>query len=287
MTAIYKREMGSYYNTMYGYAVGAALLLFEGIFIWMVNISGAYTQVHYTLSHLAMVLLLAVPVLTMRSFAEERRQKTDLLLYSLPLGSGQIVLGKFFAALSVLLIPMVLILIYPLLLGAYGSINYLTVYCCMLAFILLAAALIAIGLFLSSLVENQAVAAVLTFGVMLFLFFLDALAGYVSGTAAASLAAFIAASVIVGGVVWLVTRNLTFAGGLAVVLCAAAIAGYVILPDSYAGLFPQIVASLSLFGRFNAFLDGLVDVSSLVFMLSVTAVFLFLTVQSVEKRRWS
>ncbi len=287
MTAIYKREMGSYYNTMYGYIIGAVLLVFEGIFIWLINISGAYTEVHYTLSYLSFVLLLAVPILTMRSFAEERRNKTDLLLYSLPLKSGQVVLGKFFAALSVMLVPMVLILIYPLLLAAFGTIDYLTVYSAMLAFIVLTAALIAIGIFISSLTENQAVSAGLTVAVMLLLYFMDALAGYVPDTAAASLAAMIIASAVVGAVVWVVTRNPTFAGGIVVLLCFAAIAGYIFAPDSYAGLFARLVGTVSLFGRFSCFLDGLFDVGALVYMLSVTAVFLFLTVQSVEKRRWS
>lgn len=287
MTAIYKREMGSYYNTMYGYLIGAVLLLFEGVFIWLLNISGAYTEVHYSLSYLCFVLLLAVPVLTMRTFAEERRNKTDLLLYSLPLNSWQIVLGKFFAALSVMLIPMLLILIYPLLLGAFGNINYTAVYGSMLAFVVLTAALISIGVFISSLTENQAVSAGITVAVMLLLYFLDALAGYVSSSAAASLAAFIVVSAVIGAVVWFITRNATFAGGITVLLCAASIVGYVFAADSYAGLFPDVIASMSLFGRFSAFLDGLFDVGALVYMLSVTAVFLFFTAQSVEKRRWS
>lgn len=287
MTAIYKREIGGYYNTIYGYILGAVMLLFEGVFVWLINISGAYTEVHYTLSYLSFVLLLAVPVLTMRTFAEERRQKTDLLLYSLPLRSGQIVLGKFFAAMTVLLAPMLLILTYPLLLGAFGTVDYLTAYCGILAFIVMMAALVSVGMFISSLTENPAISAGITVAAMLFLYFLDALSGYVSSAAEASLAAFIAASAVVGVVVWLVTRHAVFAGGVTVLLAAASIVGYLFWSSSYSGLFRNFIGQLSIFGRFTTFLDGVFDVSALVYMLSVTVVFLFLTAQSVEKRRWS
>ena len=111
--------------------------------------------------------MVIVPILTMRVIAEERKQKTDQLLYSLPITTTQVVLGKYLALLVVYLIPLAIISLYPLIFSQYGDVYLLTAYGSILAFFILGAALIALGVFISSLTENQGFAAGIGIAVIL------------------------------------------------------------------------------------------------------------------------
>ena len=161
MSAIFKREFKSYFNGFAGYIFAAFLLAFEGVYVVIVNLLSGYASFEFTLENIMVVFLLIVPIISMRSIAEERHSRTDQLLYSLPIKTSSIVLGKYFALLAVLLIPTLIIGVYPLILNFFGNVNILNAYACLLAFYMLAAALMSICMFTSSLTESQIVAAVL------------------------------------------------------------------------------------------------------------------------------
>ena len=287
MTAICKRELLGYYGTLLGWLLGAGLLLFEGVFLWWVNFKGGYSELHYPFSYLVMVLLLAVPALTMRAFAGERRQKTDLLLYSLPLRSSDLVLGKFFAAMTVLLIPTAVMSLYPLLLSSYGRIPYLSYYSALLGFVFLMAALVALGIWISALCENPAAAMLLCGAALLLLYFMEPLGAYVSAAPGASLAALLVMGLLVGAAALFLTRSWSFAAVTAALLCLAAVVAYLLGPDRFQGLFPRVMAALSPFSRYTAFMTGVLDWGTLVYDLSFAGVCLFFAAGTVEKRRWS
>lgn len=290
MKAIYDRELDSQFNGLTGYIFGAFVLLFTGIYVMAYNLSYGYTQFEYVLSSMSFILLIAVPVLTMRSIADERRQRTDQLLYSLPMGMTKIVLGKYFALLTVFAVPVIVMCLYPLVLtslASSGAIVYKSAYGALIGFFFLGAALVAIGLFVSSLTENMGVAAGLCFAVMLLLYFMGDLAGFISTTAGASLAAFAIAILLIGLILWRMTKNLTFAGIFTVVLEAALVVCFFLWKDSFSGLFAEVVGQLALFDRFQSFSQDVFDVRALVYYVTVAAVFLFLTVQAMEKRRYS
>ena len=156
-----------------------------------------------------------------------------------------------------------------------------------MGFVFLGAALLAIGMFLSSITESQGVAAGLCFVVLLVCYFLPDLSDYFSTLAFASFAAFTVVVLLIGLIFRLMTRNTPVSVTLMVVLEVALILGYGLGGDSFAGLFPSLVEELSLFEKFYQFVDGIFDVRCLVYFLTVILVFLFLTVQSLEKRRWS
>ncbi len=288
MTAIYKRELISHYGTMLGWAAGAVLLGFEGLFLWYVNFTGGYAQLHYSLSYLAMVLLPVVPAITMQSFAGEKRQKTDLLLSSLPLSAYDVVLGKFLAALTVVLLPELVMGVYPLLLSGVGPIPVLSWFGGLTGFFFLAAAAAALGLWISSLVENPALAAALSLGALLLLYFLEPLALYLPTGAGATLAFFLLLGLLLGLAAWYFSRSRLLTGITVILSWLAVLLVYFFRQEAFQGLLPRLMGALSPFSRYaGSFMVGLFDWGTLIYDLSFAALFLHLTRENLEKRRWN
>ena len=287
MKAVFRRELSSYFTGLSGYVFGAFLLLFAGIYTMAYNIKNALSNFEYVLSGMSFIFLIIVPILTMRVLAEEKRQKTDQLLYSLPLTMTQVVMGKYAAMLVMLLVPLAIISIYPLILSAYGNVNLAAAYGALTGFFFLGAALLAVGTFVSSLTESQAVAAGLCFVVLLVNYFLSSLASFLSTTAFASFAAFAVCIALLALIFWRMTKSGFGASVIFIALEAVLFALYTFRKDSFGGLFPTLLQRLSLFARFEQFVNGVFDITAIVFYISVIGVFLFISVQSMEKRRWS
>lgn len=287
MNAVFRHEVSSHFHSLSAYVFGAFLLLFGGVYTMVMNLNNLLTNFEFVMGNMAFIFLIIVPILTMRVLAEERRQKTDQLLYSLPISMTDVVLGKFGALLVMLLIPLAIIALYPVMLSAFGNIHFPTAYGAMLGFFLLGAALIAIGLFISSITESQAVAAGLCFVVMLLNYYISDLATFVAATAFASFSAFAAVIVILALLINMMTKNGTISLIFAAVGEGALLAGYLLNASSFEGLFPKVMESLSLFDRFYVFVNGVFDLSAVVYFITVIALFLFLSVQSMERRRWN
>lgn len=287
MKAILKHELRLYFDSMTAYVFGAFLLLFIGIGSMLYNLRSAVSNFEFVLSFASIVFVVIVPVLTMRSLSEERKQKTDQLLYALPVSTTQVILGKYTALLLVFLIPMCFVALYPLLFSRFGEVYLPTAYGSLAAFFLLGAALIAVGLFLSSLTDNQGLAAGLGIGACLLNYYSVSLSEYVSSTAAGSLVTFAVLIVCLGLLIRALTRNDILALSVGLVLMAALVGVYVLDASALEGLLPGIMRRLSLFERFSVFVNGVFDLTGIVYYLSVTAFFLFLAVQSMEKRRYN
>ena len=287
MTAILRHELSSYFTNVTGYVFGAFLLLFAGIYTMVINLQSASPYFEYVLMNMDFIFLIIVPILTMRVIAEERRQKTDQLLYSLPLTMTQVALGKYLAMLVIFLIPVAIIGVYPLVLTALGDVYLPAAYGALAGFFFLGASLIAIGMFISSLTESQAVAAGLCFVVMLVNYFISSLASYVPTTAFASFLCIAVCVLLLGLIFRALTRNGFAALVLTVVLECGLAAAYTFCSSDFQGLFPNLMEQLSLFDRFYEFVNGTFDLTAIVYYLTIIAVFVFLTVQSLEKRRWS
>lgn len=287
MTAVLRHELSSYFTNVTGYVFGAFLLLFAGIYTMVINLQSASPYFEYVLMNMDFIFLIIVPILTMRVIAEERRQKTDQLLYSLPLTMIQVALGKYLAMLVIFLIPVAVIGVYPLVLTAFGAVYLPAAYGALTGFFFLGASLIAIGMFISSLTESQAVAAGLCFVVMLLNYFISSLASYVPSTAFASFLCVAVCILVLGLIFRLLTRSGFAALVLTIVLEGGLVAAYTFRSADFQGLFPNLMEQLSLFDRFYEFVNGTFDLTAIVYYLTVIAVFVFLTVQSLEKRRWS
>lgn len=287
MTAILKHELRSYFRSLTAYLFGALLLVFVGIGAMLYNLQAAVSNFELVLNFCSLVFVVIVPILTMRVIAEERKQKTDQLLYSLPITTVQVVIGKFLALLVVFLVPLAVISVYPLIFAQYGAVYLPTSYGSIFAFFMLGAALIALGVFISSLTENQGFAAGIGIAVILFNYYSVSLAEQVSSTAMGSAIALAVLILALGAIIRHVTGNENLALGVCVVLILALAAILFFQADVLTGLLPNLMRQLSLFSRFHAFVNGIFDMTAIVYDLTFIAFFLFLSVQSLEKRRYN
>ena len=287
MKAIFKHELRLYFESMTAYVFGAFLLLFIGVGSMLYNLRSAVSNFEFVLSFASIIFVVIVPVLTMRCLSEERKQKTDQLLYSLPISTTQVVLGKYGALLVVFFIPMCFVALYPLLFSRFGEVYLPTAYGSLAAFFLLGAALLSVGVFLSSLTDSQGLAAGLGIGTILLNYYCVSLSEYVTSTAAGSLVAFLVILAALGLLVRALTRNNALAIGVFLVGCAGLAGVYLLDSAALEGLLPGIMKQISLFERFYTFVNGVFDLTGVVYYLSVIVFFLFLTVQSLEKRRYN
>ncbi len=287
MTAVLKHELRSAFNSLTVYLFCAALLCFVGVGALIYNIQASVANFEYVLSFVSIGLVVIIPVLTMRSFSEERKQKTDQLLYSLPLKTWEIVVGKYLSLVTMFLLPMAIICIYPYVFSKFGEVYLPGAYGAIFAFFIMGSALIAIGMFISSLTDNQGFAAGISIVLFLFNYYSVSLAEQVSSTSVGAAFALAVIAILIGFVVKTVTKNNRIAYGVSGGLIVIILALYYFMNDKFENLLPNIMKSLSLFDRFSTFVNGVFDLTALVFYGSVIALGLFLTVQSLEKRRYN
>lgn len=287
MGAIFRHELRNYFHSLTAYVFGAFLLAVIGIGAMFYNLEAAVSNFEFVLSFASIIFVVIVPILTMRTLAEERRQRTDQLLYSLPITTTQVVLGKYLALLVVYLIPLAVISLYPLLFSQFGDVYLPTSYGSLFAFFLMGAALLAVGMFLSSLTDNQGFAAGIGIAAILLNYYSVSLAEYTSSTAMGSLIALYVIALLLGVVIHNLTRNENLAYGVTLVLIAALSVAYFVNSSAFEGLLPDTMTKLSLFRQFNSFVNGAFDLTAIVYYVSVMGFFLFLTVQSLEKRRYN
>ena len=287
MTAVLKHELKSYFRSMTAYVFGAGLLLAVGLGAMLYNIEAAVSNFEFALSYFSIIFAVIVPILTMRVIAEERKQKTDQLLYSLPITTTQVIVGKYLALLTVYMIPLCIVAVYPLIFSQFGDVYLLTSYGSMLAFFIMGAALIALGVFISSLTDNQGFAAGIGIAVILLNYFSVSLSEYVSSTAFGSIVAICVIILALGAVIKHLTKNENLAYGVCFVLIAAIAITSFVNGGIFEGLLPSVMTKLSLFDRFTGFVNGVFDMTSVVYYASVIVFFLFLSIQSLEKRRYN
>ena len=234
MSAIIKRELSSYFNSAIGYIVLAVFYFFSGLFFYMYCLLSNTTSMSYVFLSMLMIVMLVIPIITMKSFSEERKQKTDQALLTAPISLTEMVLGKFFGAFLLYCICNAIYVLYAVILLFYATPDWAVFLTTMLGMLLMGGALIAIDLFISALTESQVIAAVVSIGIGLLIYMLDSLSN-------------------IFNVDWLTNflRNISF--------------------DAH----------------FTNFINGIINLTSVVFFLSVIAIFLFLCVRVFEKRRWS
>ncbi len=288
MFAVFRRELKAYFISPIGFTFVGFFILITGVFFALSNLlsgSPAYTGM---LSSLTFIFLFLVPILTMRLLSDEMRQKTDQLLLTSPLSITGVVLGKYLAAVAVFLITLLITALYPILLSffAIGGIAGWEILGGYIGFFLLGSSFIAVGLFFSSLTDNQLVAAMITFAALLLIWILDIIAQNIPTDPGMGLA-FMAA--IAAGLVLLVffsTRS-TLATIVTIVIVGAALVLLFILSRTfYEGIAAKVLTWFSLLKRYNDFSMGILSLSPIVYYISFSGAFVFLTVRMIERRRW-
>lgn len=233
MGAIFRKELLGYFTSPVGYIFLGVFYAISGFFFYSSSLSAGSTDLSQLFVMLYFALLVLVPVLTMRSFSEEKKQKTDQCILTAPVSLGGIVAGKFLSAFVVYLLGVLSTLLYAVTVSVYAKPDWTVVMGNILGLVLLGASFVALGILVSSLTENQMVAAILSMVLILALYILQVVANYVS-------------------VGWIATA----------------------------------LTSIAFSSRYNPFTYGIFDLSNVLFFVSATAIFLFLTVRVLEKKRW-
>lgn len=288
MFAIYKRELKSYFYSMIGYVFIAFLVAFTGIYFMAYNLNYGYPYFSYVLSGITYIYLIAIPVLTMRSFAEEQKNKTDQLLLTAPVGLGKIVAGKYLSMVTILAIPCAIYLIFPWIIKAQGTAYILVDYLSILMFFLLGCVYIAIGMYISSLTQSQIIAAVGTFAVLMVSYLWSGLLDFIPTTASVNAISVVIILSLFAFAVWKMTENWIISAVIEAVIIIANVVVYFVKSDVYEGLIADKLASLDLIDRFaNIVNNNVFDVSGMILYLTLIVLLNFLTIQIIQKRRWS
>lgn len=288
MLAIYKRELKSYFHSMTGCVFIAFLVMFTGIYFMAYNLNAGYPYFSYTLSGSLIVFLVGIPLLTMRSFSEERKTKTDQLLLTAPVSLTKVVLGKYFAMVTVLAVPNVIFCLFPLLIKLQGTAYLLVDYSSIAVFFLLGCVYLAIGMFMSSLTESQIIAFISTFGILLLLYLWDGILSFLPGSALSGMIGILLILTLIVVYIYHMTKNWMLAAGIEAVGSAAALIVYFVKSSLYENLLTKLLGRIALADVFmNISSSNIVDVSGLLLYVSILIIFVFLTIQTIQKRRWS
>ena len=287
MTAIFKREFKSCFTGMIGWVIAAVSLFFLGLYYTNRNLLYASSDFATVLYTMTMIMLFLLPAISMRSFAEERKNKTDQLLLTSPVGIPSIVAGKYLAEAAVFALPLAAAVIMPLILTAFGTVSLVAAYSALLGYLLLGAACLAVGTWISALTENQILAYLATFGALLVAYLMN---GIQTMFTTGNLLAFVVFMVIVLVAAILVgvsCKRLT--AGLTV-FCIGAAAVFILFLARPAWLltaFNAVLDALALFEPFKDIVGGMFSIPAIVYYLSVIGLFLFMTGQALERRRWN
>ena len=263
------------------------ILLLTGIYFSAYQLGAAYPRFEYTLNALTFVFLISVPILTMRVLAEERKQKTDQLLLTAPVSVGKIVLGKYFALVTIFAIPMLIMCLYPLLMSKFGTVSMGAAYTGILGFFLLGCANLAIGVFISSLTESQVIAAVLTFVFLFAFYMMNGISSFFSEGSLSTCITFGLLILAAAIVIYTMIKNLLISAIVCVVGEIALVIVYVVNSSFFSGGIQKVLNVFNLSSHFDNFANAIFDVKGILYFVSVITVCLFLTVQSIVKRRWN
>ena len=287
MLAVFLKELRAYFTSAIGYIFMGTFLLITGIFFAMYNLLSASPAYNNTLQSLITIFLFIIPILTMKIMSEETKTKTDQLLFTSPLKITDIILGKYFAALSIFTISLLITVLYPMILSMFGTISVSEIFTGYIGMFLLGATLIAIGLFVSSLTENQVTSAVISFAVLLFVFLIDSIQQALPSTRNSSIIFVLIMIAIFALFVYFSTKNIYATAITAVVGLILTISVYLAKKEAFDGLLQKVFDWFSLIKRYNLFSQGVLSLNSAVYYLSFIAAFVFLTIRVVDKRRWS
>ncbi len=288
MIAIYKKELHSYLTNISGWLFLSFLLLVVGLYHWVTNLYSGYSQFGYTISSITVIFVLIVPIFTMRIMAEENHQKTDQLLLTAPVSITGIVLGKFLAMVTIFAAGMLVVSTYPLTTMKYSTlVNLKEDYIAILMFFFMGAAYMALGMFISAMVESQILAAVLTFAAFIFTLFADSLASLLPTDNASALIVLSMILIITAIVIYLLTKNvwmcLAIPGAIEIVLVVI----YLVKASLFDGILYKLFNCTAIYAHISNAVNGIFSLADLVYFFSVIFMFLFFTVQAINKKRYA
>ena len=287
MNAVFKKEIRTYFNTLSGYVFLGFFVLINAYFFSQINIRNGISDYSSTLTYTFSMFLILIPVLTMRLFAEETRQKTDQLLYTSPISVWKIVFGKFFAAAALFLTGTAITALFPVIMSYYGEVNFVQTFSCFMGYFLLGAALISVGIFISVLTDNQIIAAVGTFAAVFFILMMDGIIESMPNDTFSSAVFTALIIMIISFILYSGTKNIIVSVIFSVVCVGAETAVYLYDSSVFDSLIAKVLEWFSVMSHFSgSFYMGVFKLSDVVYYISFIFAFLYITVNTIEKRRW-
>ncbi len=291
MGAVYKRELKAYTRNLYAFLFAAVILAVLGSSMFYFNLNYRLAKLAYAWSggYTEYALILMIPILCMRSMAADRRSGMDIFYRSLPLSAVSVVLGKYFALLTVYAAPLAVACLYPLLLSAFGEVSLAWSYIILLMYFLLGAALIAICMFLSSLTHYSWVAAAMGWSVCLALFFLPWLLQIMNESAVVSLILFAVLGILFSAACFLLTKSILATAVTAIVTIVPISIFYLIDTlhegQAFDGLFSfSLLQAMPFYQYEYVAQSGFLDLFSVFVLLACAAFFTVLSVFTVKSR---
>jgi len=289
MLAVFKKELRTYFRSPLGYVFIGMMMLIMGFYYSYYTLYYQYADYYHVLNACTSLVLFVIPILTMRILSEERKNRTDQILLTTPIKTTDVVLGKYFAAVVIFLVVILLSTLQPIVTAVVfkGVMSFQMTVGGYLAFLMLGLAFIAIGMFISAMTENQLIAAVITIALFSVLMLSEGFYALVSTSRYVSLGVLL---VLLAAVLFLIYSSIhdilvTVIVGIVGVL--GVVVTFFIVPTAFDGLLGKILKSLSIFERYAAMFSGVFAATDVIFFITVAAFFLFLTYQVIERRRWN
>lgn len=287
MIAILKRELANYFRTPLGYIFMGLFLLITGFFFSYGNLLSGNPYYTSFMGNILFIFLLAIPLLTMRLLSEDRRLRTDQLLLTTPITVTDIVLGKFLAAMVVYLVTLLFTVLYAVVVAIFGELIVSEVFGAYVGILLLGSSFISVGVLISASTDNQVTAAFFTFFGLLFIWLIDLVKQVAPQELLAGVLFASFAVLAIAAYLFMNTKSLLLSGLVTIIGAAAIVIAYILDPSVYPPLISNVLDWFSLLERFDDFTLGILPLDAVVFYLSFTAVFLYMTIRLIEKRRWA
>lgn len=285
MTSVFKREFHSHMTDILGSIFIAVSVAVMGFFVLFTNLLNMVPQVEYGLMGSVMAYIVTVPFLCMRSYSPEKKNGNLKFLLTTGISPLKLVVGKYLAMLAVLAVPTVITAIVPVILSAFGGVIFSQSYASILAYFVLGMSLIAICTFISAQNRHFIASLIISIIVLLAIYTAPTLSKYLPASPAVSLAAILVLNLVIAVLLWAVSKNMILSGALLVLSEAVTVIFYLTSKAGFTSLFCRIMISISPFERFKTFSQGIFDLSDLIYLLSVSALFVFFTYCSVAKIR--
>jgi ABC-2 type transport system permease protein len=287
MLAVYEKEIKSYFHSMIAYLFLALFWAASGVYFTVYCLSGGVMDFgQYVLSSITILFIIIVPVLTMRLMADEKKQKTDQLFLTAPVRVSSVILGKYLAVLTLFGIGLLGVFCQSIVLSFFGDMVWRTNLTAFIGFFLMGACFLAIGTFISCCTESQVASAAISFGVVLFCFLLPNIVSLAPGRARYTFMIGAVVILCLGAFFYHETHSLPIGAGAAGVGIVALVVAWVVKPALFDDGLSKVVDWISILDRYDNFINGIFDGSSIIYYLSFIAVFLYLSIQTIEKKRW-
>ncbi|MCU9612630.1 ABC transporter permease [Caldibacillus lycopersici] len=288
MITILSKEWKAYFQSATGYIFMTVYLFLFGIYFTYLNViptpNNAFTT---TLSNMVFIFVLVSPILTMKTVSEERKNRTDQLLFTSPNSIAKIIIGKFLAAEMLFLFTLAITIVYPILLSFYGSIPYASIITAYIGFFFMGSSILALGVFISSLTESQVIAGVTTLGVSMFIWLIGSISYNFPTDSFSGMIFILFLFLFACMLIYQFSKSMLLAM-FSAIICVGLIFGlYFVKKELFAGIIISFVNWFSLPKHSKDFYLGILNISDLVYYMTFIIGFLFFTIRFIEKRRWS